>query len=143
MTTEPEMVVFDEELEYEDYYVNNYCCNPVVTFDDITVAFPFERFEHAFSRTNTSTGLREFNYQRARRISWIRYVLEVNTNTELLEGWDGKKKRYTRSKRATLYDRKYLVIIRFTDSAMKKAKFVTAYPPDEDTLRKLDTAPSW
>ena len=128
MSKVPPLRVLKDENEYRKYYVENYCNNPVKTFDDIMVHFYPNKFDDAFFESE-DWSLKDksiFSRARAERIDWIRYTLQT-PKAKLRFGYDSKSNKPRKDRRvALLLPQNYVVIITLLND--KKAKFITAYP---------------
>lgn len=116
---------------YKNIYKKFYCKKPILTFDNISVKFYVDNFEHAFyeSRSRRRKDKSIFSYKRANRIYWIKWVLQ-NPNAELFIGYNSKTKNYDRTRRVTVCVDNYAVIIGIDKYDTQKAKFITAYVAD-------------
>lgn len=138
----PPLVCYGTVDEYRAHYERVYCRGAVTTFDGIAVRFRKSRFDHCFYESTRRNQVKDsFSTQRAERIDWIKAGLQ-DPNAELHVGWDGKKKRYDRSRRVALVAGDYVVAIRLSGS--QTAQFVTAYVADSpSTLAKIKGSPKW
>ena len=130
--------------EYREYFESNYCdpLKPVLTFDDIWVRFFPDMFDHAFFK---SARRREkdkslFSEERAVRMGWIRTALE-DPNAVLKIGWDKESNSYDNDRRVAFVNGNYVVIIVLV--AEDRARFITAYVADNDTIKKILEGPDW
>ena len=115
---------------FSDYVSNN---GDIKTTDGKFVYFREYIFDHAFSKEKN--GIRQFVYSRARKIDWIRPVIEESTEDvtvlkkDITQKEPGKKKQYQR-----LYyipEKKYLVVLEWNGASKKDLKFITHYTIDE------------
>lgn len=141
----PALKNFSSEAECKQYYINNYCCADIKTFDGIVVKFYEDTFEHAFyTRTEKrwKAAKDHFATERGERIDWIKAVLE-DPSIIPRKGYDKARRTYDNSRRVTfLAPNNYVVVIYINDKG--EGKFVTAYVVDNvDTARKLSSAPLW
>ena len=135
--------------EYRVHFERVYCRGPITTFDDIEVRFRKTRFGHDFYESTKRNQQKDlFSRERARRIDWIKKVLQDPT-AELYQGWDRKRKIHDNRSRVALVVDGYVVVIRLT--APKKAMFVTAYVAGSkptggqriSTMDKIRSGPRW
>jgi hypothetical protein len=136
------LVYYQTHGEYRAHFERIYCQGPITTFDGIAVRFRKSSFGHCFYESTKRTHEKDkFSVVRAERIDWIRTAL-LDPDAELYIGWDGKNKRFSRSRRVTLVAGNYLVVIRL--NGPKTAQFVTAYVADSpSTLEKIKRTPKW
>jgi hypothetical protein len=115
---------------YKNIYENHYCKQPVLTFDNISVFFKSESFEHAFyeSANRKAKDKTIFSYPRANRIYWIKWVLQ-NPNALLFKGYDHNTKSYDKNRRIAVCVDDYVVVIQLGRNP-SKATFITAYVAD-------------
>ncbi len=64
--------------EYKKYYIKEYCNKQIYTFSGILVKFYKNQFEHAFfeSANHQKRDKSIFSIERAKRMKWIKEVLE-------------------------------------------------------------------
>lgn len=142
----PDLLNYGTEEEYKKHYINNYCnACPIYTFDNIPVIFFEDRFEHAFYKRSRKSYYAEkdsFSVERAKRMDWIKHVLQDPTIIPK-KGYDKKKDSYDNTRRVTfLTEENYLVVIYINKK--NKAKFVTAYVVDnEEAAKKIRNSPKW
>jgi hypothetical protein len=138
----PPLVCYETAAQYRVHYERIYCHVPITTIDGIAVRFRKSRFDHCFYESTLRNQVKDaFSTLRAERIDWIKAALQ-DPDAELHVGWDGKKKRYVRSRRVALVVGDYVVVIRL--SGNNKAQFVTAYVADNpSTLAKIKGSPKW
>ena len=131
------------ENDYRQLYINTYCslANPIVTFDNITIKFFSDRFEHAFFESvNRKLGEKsQFSQIRAERILWIKDALQ-DPAADLRIGWDKNTKAYNSSSRVAVVVNNYVVVIWIKNA--REAKFITAYEAD-NSIGKILTSPKW
>ena len=123
-------IVEESIVFYKNIFNEFYCKSPIVTFDNIEVFFSERDFEHAFyeSKNRRRKDKSKFSYKRAKRVYWIKWVLE-NQNAELYKGYNPKTKTYEDNRRLALCVDDYVVVIEFRRNR-RKAKFITAYVAD-------------
>ena len=116
---------------YKNIYKKFYCKKPILTFDNISVKFYVDDFEHAFfeSANRKTKDKSKFSHKRANRIYWIKWTL-TNPNAELYIGYNSKTKNYDKSRRVAICVDNYAVIIGIDRRDNQKAKFITAYVAD-------------
>jgi hypothetical protein len=138
----PPLVCYGTISEYRVHYERDYCQEPIITFDGISVRFRKSRFEHFFYESTQRNQVKDaFSMARAERIDWIKATLQ-DPDAELYVGWDGKKKRHDPNHRVALVAGDYVVIIRL--SSNQTAQFVTAFVADSlSTLAKIKGSPKW
>lgn len=144
----PALITFASEADCRAHFERVYCQGPIATFDGIMVRFRKNNFDHCFFESTGRNGVKDqFSRPRSERVDWIKAALE-DTSSELYEGWDSSKKRYDRSRRATIVMGNYVVIIAFT--GIGTADFVTAYVADSparpgrlSTIDKIRSGPRW
>ncbi|WP_031405290.1 hypothetical protein [Geobacillus vulcani] len=133
------------QQEYFDYYVNNYCSNPIYTHDGLPVYFDRDRFSHAFFKSvdRRSADKSQFDIERAKRMNWIKKVLQ-DPSLQIYAGYDNKKKKTDHSRRVSIVvPERYAVIVRF-NRKFDKCFFVTAFIVDtDDNLNKLIQEEIW
>lgn len=122
---------FTEE-QLRDIWENEYCAAPIVTFDEVSVVFYEDKFDHLFfeSENRKAKDKSILSYNRLEKIYWIKDTLQDPTAI-LKQGWDNDKKEYYKNRRLAIVKGNYVVIIRFT--AKKKATIVTAYEKEDIT----------
>lgn len=141
----PPLVEFNTEIEYEQYYIKNYCNKQITTYDGINVTFYQETFKHAFYKRSKKTWRSRkdrFSKERGERIDWIKYVLS-DPNIIPKKGYDKEKQSYDSTRRvAFLNEENYLVVIYINGRG--EGKFVTAYLVDNDEAAdKIRNSPNW
>lgn len=134
----PPLVQYQTELEYRRHFERVYCRGTIQTFDGIAVRFRKIMFDHCFFESiNTKDDT--FSQRRAKRIDWIKAVLQ-DSNAELREGWDNKKKQAAKDRRVAIVVGNYVVIIRIRGN---KADFVTAFVAGGRSIQKIRANPVW
>jgi len=139
----PSLIKFDDEDEYEQYYINNYCNATIFTFDNIRVDFYPRQFHHAFFESSIKLRKKKdmFSKQRAERIDWIKYALK-DPSGELYVGWDRKKKKINPKRRVCVIAGNYVVVIQM--KSQTRAFFVTAFIADSPhTLKEIRSMLKW
>jgi len=138
-----ELTHLPSEAAYRHLYIETYCnpLNPIITFDNISVKFFEDRFDHAFYESNSRLLADKSNFSnvRAERILWIKDTLEDPT-ADLRVGWDKKFKSYDNSFRVAVVKHNYVVIIWVKNASY--AKFITAYVAD-NSIGKILASPEW
>lgn len=143
----PPLVKYDSAVKYRQHFENVYCRRPIKTFDGIQVRFRKRDFNHCFFDT-VKTKDDTFSQDRAQRIDWIKVALE-DPSSELHDGWDRKKKKYTSMRRVAIVMINYIVIISIKKN--KSADFCSAYLADTEplkgqnfsTLELIKLGPKW
>lgn len=132
------LLKMNNETDYKNYYINNYCNCGIYTHYGLRVNFKDSDFEHAFyaSQSRREKDKSLFSRERAERIEWIKKALQ-DKNLTLYDGWDSKKKRYDPRRRVSLVTPDgYVVVIRLTKP--NEGRFVTAFVIDNpDVLSKI------
>jgi hypothetical protein len=115
-----------------------------MTFDSYKVRFRKSIFEHAFYESTHRDKIKDmFSTKRAERMDWIKYALQ-DPNSDIRNGYDNKRKRFTINRRVTIISGNYIVIIRIKSRQLKEAEFITAYVADSQTTsQKILTSPKW
>jgi len=136
----PALLSFAAEEQYRAFFEENYCGEPTLTFDGISVRFRKRDFDHcAYKSTNRDGVKNSFCQRRAARISLIRYSLQLPT-AELYVGWDGR--RYDTARRVTIIQKSFVTVIRLKGDT--NATFVTSYHcADRSTIQKIRGGPKW
>jgi len=140
----PKFLELEKDEDYKIFYYKNYCKKPIITFDGIPIYFKKERFEHAFYESSDRRGSKDiFSPNRARRLLWIKYILQNNLAT-VLQGWNRKKKIYDPCMRVAFRWDEFVVIVRisFRKDGKIKGNFVTCYLAD-NSIGKIKKAPKW
>ena len=136
-------LVLGSEAEYKEHYIERYCLRPVTTFDGYRVTFKWDMFYHAFYKSTQKDRMKdEFDPERAKRMDWIKDVLE-DAKADLRVGYDNKKQKILPNSRVAIVVKNYIVVIRITDWSNKRAMFVTAFIATEEGLRKILTSKKW
>ncbi len=138
-----DLLNLNNELDYKEYYILNYCKQKIFTYSGIEVKFYEDQFEHAFfeSKQYKKRDKSIFSWERAKRMDWIKNVL-LDSNAELYVGWDRDKKKYNENRRVSIISEdNYVVILNIINN--KKAKFITAYNASISNARKIRSAPKW
>jgi len=140
----PPLVVLASEAEYRDEFLADYCASGgLCTFDGVPVAFRPRHFSHAFyqaaGRVPGDKSL--FSRERAERMDWINTAL-CDRAAKLFFGYDKKRKAINRSRRVSVSNGNYVVVIQFEKSG-RAAVFVTAFCATPETLKKIESAPVW
>lgn len=137
------LLYLNNEEEYKNYFILNYCKQKIFTYSGIEVKFYEDQFKHAFyeSEDYKKRDKSIFSWRRARRINWIKSVL-LNPKVELYVGWDRDKKKYNNNRRVSIItEDNYVVILNIINE--KKAKFITAYTASVTNAKKIRSAPKW
>lgn len=128
------------EIELRGMWKEEYCTNPITTFDGISVKCYEDMFDHIFyesaDRVEKDKSILSLN--RLEKMLWIKDVLEDKTAI-LKQGWDTKNKIYFEDRRVAIVKGNYIVIIRFT--GVLKAKLVTAY--EKDNIQNILDSPDF
>jgi len=125
----PPLVHYRDPEEYRKHFESVYCQGPILTFDGIEVRFRASDFAHAFYESSRKGSHKDkFSPFRAEKIDWIKVALEDPTS-ERYQGWDNKRKRYTRKRRVAIVRHTYVVVIELTSQTT--AVFITAYTDRE------------
>lgn len=145
--TFPAFVIYKTALEYKEHFKSVYCRNDIYTFDEIRVYFKEDKFNHSFYESPTRDGRKssQISLDRAKRIDWIKYVLE-NSGASLYQGWNKDAKRHEPDRRVSLVLDSYVVVIElsFKLDGTLKANFVTAYLlVGSETIKKIKSGPIW
>ncbi|NOX15000.1 MAG: hypothetical protein GXP61_03065 [Epsilonproteobacteria bacterium] len=130
--------------EYKNFYEENYCKNPTMTFDNISVYFKKGSFHHAFFESSDKRGADDiFSQTRATRIGWIKKILQ-SPNATLYQGWNSKKRTYDPCGRVALEYEEFVVIVRLSLNKKDrlKANFITCYQAN-NSIAKIKTSPLW
>jgi len=143
----PPLVKYKTVDEYRTHYEAEYCQGPIATFDSIAVRFRKQRFDHDFFESSKRDKQKDvFSPIRAERIDWIKRALQ-DSKAVLCEGWDSKKKRYSKKCRVAVVQGNYVVVIRMTGKGGGTADFVTAFvadsPENPSTIDKILGSPKW
>lgn len=137
----PDFRIFGSEKECRDHFHATYCVDAVLTFDNISVRFRKQMFDHCFFESSMRNGTKDrFSQLRAERIDWI-YAALRDTGAELFVGYDSARKREDPSRRVALVQANYVVVIALIDRA--NAVFVTAYVADYNTVGKIRRSSKW
>jgi len=142
-------IIDEDESFYRKIFLDFYCKKPVKTFDNILVYFKEYNFDHAFfeSKNRREKDKSIFSQKRAKRIYWIKWVLE-NPNAQLFKGYNHKTKSYDASRRVALCVDNYVVIINI-NKKRNKAKLITAFVADginkkgEKAIDLIKNAKKW
>lgn len=131
------------QAEYRAHYQRIYVeAGPVVTFDDITVSFFAEQFNHAFFRDTTPTAKDKacFDRVRAQRMDWIRALLtDPWAEVYRRQMPDGSTRRI-----ALWVQKRYTVVVQLRQNRPRSARFITAHVVDSDAaLAKIRGNPKW
>jgi hypothetical protein len=128
--------------EYRDHFVRQLCGGPVITHDGISVRFRRRDFNHCcFKSTKRDDEKDCFCEQRAKRIDWIRYALQL-PGAELYVGWNKRVRGYDPDRRVVIVQNSFVAVITMLED--KKADFVTAYfCADRETIQKIRRGPEW
>ncbi|NIA12363.1 MAG: hypothetical protein GWP10_22270 [Nitrospiraceae bacterium] len=140
----PDLLIYETEEEYWEYYREEYCHKGLVTFDEIRVYFKQNKFYHAFYESRNRDGNKDqFSKTRARRMGWIRATLE-NANSDLFQGWDNKRKRYDPGRRVCVVYESFVVILKMWLKMNRtlKSEFITCYQAD-NSIGKIKNSPRW
>lgn len=136
------LLKMNNEMDYKNYYINNYCSCEIYTHYGLKVNFKNSDFEHAFysSKSRRLKDKSLFSRERAERIAWIKKALQ-DKNLTLYDGWDSTKKRYDPRRRVSLVTPDgYVVVIRLIKP--NEGRFVTAYVIDSPrVLSKIQGGP--
>ncbi len=134
---------------YRKVYLETYVMKPngeIPTFHDWTgaqIKFPAFQFDHAFSETRRyREGLDHdgFSLERAKRMLWIREVIQATNGTINRYASTRQSDRGRRLKRRSflVQEEKYLVVLNDPENKEKPFQFVTAFPiPSLDYLKEI------
>lgn len=139
----PRLVKYATEAEYREHFKQKYCAGPIYTHDGIPVRFSLNDFDHAFYESSSSQQQDKsiFSTVRSERIDWIAEAL-MDRKATLHPGWDSKRKKYNPTRRVSLANGNYVVVIQLLRSG--KASFKTAYLANNTyTLLKIKSSPQW
>jgi hypothetical protein len=140
----PPPLLYATAAEYELHFEAHYCRVTIHTFDGIRVFFPRSAFQHAFfhsKRGRVAVKTSVFARERAKRMDWIAAALQ-DPSSDRFVGWDSKTKAYDFSRRVTLVQGDYVVVIAITGPG--KASFITAFVADSaTTLAAIRSSPRW
>ncbi|MEP5254330.1 MAG: hypothetical protein ABJQ39_04650 [Winogradskyella arenosi] len=131
------------EKELRDIWSNEYCNQPLTTFDGIIVKFFSSMFDHCFYESNNRKEKDKsiLSLNRLEKIFWIKDTLLDSTSIRK-KGWDRNTKSYTDSSRVNLVKDNYIVVIKIYSK--NKARFITAYEVNNDeNLNKIKNSPDW
>jgi hypothetical protein len=135
----PSLVHYETLDEYRQHFKSIYCKQAIHTFDGLQVRFSNHDFDHCmYESTNRDRVKDQFSVERSQRIDWIKATLE-NPNAILFEGWLRDEKRYDNARRVALCYNNFVVVILLQKN--KRAKFLTAYVANEETIQKLRKSP--
>ncbi len=140
----PHLLLLGSISEYQAYFDNNFCRQPILTFDDIAVFFCRDRFRHCMFESSRHNDCKDtFSKTRADRMPWIRETL-INPMADLRQGWDKRYKRIDPDVRVAIaYDDSVVVIRTALDHKYNiKAEFITAYSADK-SIAKIKKMPHW
>ena len=144
----PSLLNLQNQVDYQKYWINNYCKKGIQTFDGIVVRFRQKDFEHAFFESVRSKD-DTFSWKRAERMDWIATTLR-DPSSELFIGWDNQKKRYDNHRRVAIVMGNYVVVISISKKKPKQASFVTAFVADTpprpgrpSTIDMIKKRPKW
>jgi len=139
----PPLLKLEDESAYCQHFYNVYCKNPIKTFDGYLVYFNKNNFNHAFFKSSQKNQIKDsFASERAERMDWIKIALK-DSNSELYNGWDNKKKKALSDRRVAIVMGNYVVIIRF-NKQKSKAFFVTAFIADnQGTIELIRSNQVW
>ena len=143
----PPLLHLEKVEDYRRYYISNYCCEKIFTFDSIRVRFRSEQFAHAFYESSAKNGWKDgFSWERAKRINWIKETLE-NPKADSYQGRDKRNNSYDNNRRISVVYENFVVIIDITKKGAVTeplmTTFVTAYPADQYAMEKIRKAPRW
>lgn len=118
------------EEELRQLWKDEYCQNAIITFDNVSVRFYEDMFDHVFyeSHDREEKDKSILSYNRLEKMLWIKEVL-LDNEAILKKGWDNKKKEYFKDRRVAIVKGNYVVIIRFV--GVLKAKLVSAYEKED------------
>jgi len=142
----PPLLLLADEDEYRDHFNKVYCAEPIVTFDNISVRFKKQDFDHAFYESEKKKD-DTFSKKRAERMEWIKVALQ-DSDKPVYCGWDNKTKKYVNARRVTLLMGNYVVVIGLKKD-FKNAFFITAFMADTEkdkksqTIEKIKKSPKW
>ncbi|UXS59922.1 hypothetical protein [Staphylococcus ureilyticus] len=124
----------DDEYEYRRVFYEEYCKESITTHHNIKVKFYPKHFDHAFycksDRRNRYKDM--FDSERAKRILWIKQVLQ-DDRIPIFQGHDTKSKKSSPKRRVSLLTPDgYVVVIRMTGE--DKAEFLTAFVVNESNV---------
>lgn len=140
MTDKYTFLILQNEQEYKNYFVHNYCQSPLVTVHGLSVRFSASTFDHAFYESSDRNGAKDiFSRPRAERIGWIAHALQ-DPKADWFCGWDNKKRRYDSSRGVCVVRDDFVTVIKVLKN--HKAKFVTCYRAD-NSISKIRKSPIW
>ena len=118
------------EEQLRELWRNEYCNQPIYTFDNVAVKFYEDMFDHAFfeSENRKCKDKSILSYNRLEKIFWIKDTLQ-DSDAILKKGWNICKKEYYKDRRVAIVKGNYVVIIRFT--GLLQARFVTAFEKED------------
>lgn len=118
------------EAEMRKIWKDEYCKNPIKTFDNVTVHFYENMFDHCFyeSENRKEKDKSILSLNRLEKILWIKQTL-LDKTAILKKSWDTANKVHFENRRVAIVKENYVVIIMFT--AFMKAKFITAYEKND------------
>lgn len=121
---------FCSEKYLREIWRVEYCIQPIITFDNVSVSFYEDMFDHAFFESDNRKKKDKsiLSYNRLEKIYWIKVALR-DPDAILKKGWDNQKKEYFKNRRVAIVKDNYVVVIRFT--GILKAKFLTAFEKED------------
>jgi len=116
--------------DFRQIWKEQYCAEPIETFDGVMVSFYEDMFDHVFfeSDSNKPGDKSILSLNRLEKILWIKSALQ-DPDAVLKTGWDKSTKSYFDNRRISIVKGNFVVVIRFT--GFLKAKLVTAYEKND------------
>lgn len=110
----------------------------------------FSSFEHAFSKSSSyrfGHGIHDkpFSKERARRILWIKEVLNASGGTierRAQTKKDSSRNRFKQMRILIVLEENYVVVLEKADTP-KRLDFITAFPGDNAYIKKIKRESGW
>lgn len=132
------------ELEYLEYFTENFCKQEIFTNDGIRIYFRRCHFYHAFFEsvwTNKDT----FSLARARRMPDVLPILQ-SPSAQCRCGWDRKTGSFSASKRVSFLTDPFVVVVllkRNKKTGLIQGEFITCYTATSRTYQLILQNPRW
>jgi hypothetical protein len=136
----PPLLNLGSKEEYREHYLRTLVDGPpVITPDGVKIIFYAEKFDYLFSGYSSKwlTKKDTFDIERAKRMDWIRALLEsnqVDTRAEIMSAWETRRNVID-------YQNCYMIVTKPIRTGVEVIK--TAFPCTQAKAAEVRARPRW